>query len=208
MMPRAWRLLASGSGSGQARRFLRIWAWYERWDLRLRPNQPIPGAPYGICQVTFVPYRGEPFELPDGTLVERGDLVCRLHICNPVLMRTVAKGVWHVETALTEDLRALAAAIEREQLPREIRAIFGITVLARAGPRLGFVVRRRQRTVKRFLDRVYLQGLLALYCRQGVERLAHHKTSGGWPEEVWMSRTQLLRRYAAPFHDRSEQAEV
>jgi hypothetical protein len=191
----AWRLIADGSGSGTARRFLRIWAWYERIDLRLRPNRPIPGAPWGVFQVTLVEYRRKPFSLPDGTRVQRGDLVCRLHISNAVLARIVSQGVWRVQTAMTEDLRALAASVESGELPGNARAVFGRTVQARAGARLGFVTRSRPRTFKALLDRLYLQGLLALYCPQGVGRLARGRTISSWPDEVWMSRTELLQRY-------------
>lgn len=195
-MMRAWHLLAAGSGSGKARRLLRIWAWYERLDLRLWPNQPIPGAPWGVFQITLVRYQGRPFTLPDGVEVQRGDLVCRLHINNPALMRVVANGTWRLQTATIGDLRALAAAMERGDLPRDVRAVFGISVLARGSARLGFVVRPRPRTFKSFLDRVYLQGLLALYCPQGVGRLGYGRTVTSWPDELWMSRAELMRRYA------------
>jgi hypothetical protein len=194
----AWRLIAAGSGGGKARRLLRIWAWYERFDLRLHPNMSIPDAPCGVFQITLVPYRGKAFTLPDGTEVKRGDLVCRLHICNPVLMQVSNKGTWRLQPAMTRDLRALAAALERGDLPREVRAVFGVSMLARVSVRLGFVMRRRPRTFKAFLDRLYFQGLLALYCPQGAERLTSGRTVSTWPEELWMSRAELLRRYGEP----------
>lgn len=195
MMVWAWRLLAAGSGSGRARRFLRIWAWYERLDLRLHPNQPIPGALWGVFQYTVERYRGREFTLPDGTLLQHGDLICRLHIHNPTVMQVVRKGPWRLQTAMIADLQALAAAVERGDLPVQPRAVFGITVLARGSTRLGFTVRRRRRTIKAYLDRIYVQGLLALYCPQGVERLGHGRTIASWPDEVWMSRGELVRRY-------------
>ena len=197
MIVRGWRLIAAGSGSGTARRLLRIWAWYERLDLRLWPNLPIPGAPWGVLQVTLVHYRGEELRFPDGTEVRDGDLLCRLHISNPILMRVVPAGIWQVQSAMAGDLRALAASIDAGNLPREVRAVFGNTILARAGTRLGFTIRRRPRTVGAFLRRAYLQGLLALYCPQGVERLAHKQTGASWPDEVWMSRAELMRRYGS-----------
>jgi hypothetical protein len=193
----AWRLIADGSGSGHARRLLHIWAWYERVDLRLWPNRPIPGAPWGIFQVTLVEYGSKPFTLPDGTRVQRGDIVCRLHITNSILSRVASEGVWRAQAAMAEDLRALAASVASGEIAPNVRAIFGRTVQARAGARLGFVVRSRPRTVKAFLDRLYLQGLLALYCPQGVGRLSRGRTVNSWPDEVWMSSTELVRRYGA-----------
>ena len=195
MIASAWRLIADGSGSGTARRFLRIWAWYERIDLRLWPNRPIPGAPWGVFQVTMVEYRHRPFTLSDGTVVRRGDTLCRLHISNAVLARIVSQGVWRAQTAMAEDLHALATSVESGELPQNVRAVFGRTVQARAGVRLGFVVRTRPRTLKALLDRLYLQGLLALYCPAGAGRLARGRTISSWPDEVWMSRAELIRRY-------------
>jgi hypothetical protein len=194
-MSRVWRVIGAGSGSGRARGLLRIWAWYERLDLHLHPNRPIAGAPRGVFQVTLVEYRDDPFTLPDGTQVKTGDLVCRLHISNPVLMQVVPRGTWQVQSAMMGDLRALARSMERGDLPPDIRALFGVTILARASSRLGFIVRPRRRTLKAYLDRIYRQGLLALYCPRGVGRLAHRRTLASWPDEVWISRAELVRRY-------------
>jgi hypothetical protein len=148
-----------------------------------------------VFEVTLVRHRGKEVPLPDGTWVQKGDLLCRLHISNPALMRVVPLGIWQVQNAMTGDLHALAAALARGDLPSDVRAIYGSTVLARAGTRLGFTVCKRPRSLGTFLRRAYLQGLLALYCPQGVERLAHGRTGSSWPDDVWMSRAELLRRY-------------
>jgi hypothetical protein len=150
-----------------------------------------------VFQVTFVQYGKKPFTLPDGTQVRRGDIICRLHITNSVLTQVASQGVWRAQTAMAEDLRALATSVESGELPPNVRAVFGRTVQARAGARLGFAVRARPRSFKSFLDRIYLQGLLALYCPEGVRRLARGRTICSWPDEVWMSRTELVRRYGA-----------
>jgi hypothetical protein len=150
-----------------------------------------------VFQVTIVEYGSKPFTLPDGTEVQPGDVVCRLHITNSVLTRVVSQGVWRAQTAMAEDLRALAASLESGELAPDVRAVFGRTVQARAGARLGFVVRARPRTIKALLDRIYLLGLLALYCPQGVGRLARGRTISSWPDEVWMSSSELVRRYGA-----------
>lgn len=196
MHSRAWRLIADGSGAGSARRFLRIWAWYESFDLRIRPNAAIPGARWNVFRVTFVRHQGSMRVLSDGTEIRRGDRVCQLHISNQILVRIVGQGPWRAQSAMEDDLRALAASMRYGDFSEDVRAVFGVTVLARAGTRLGFTLYPCRRTLKAFLDRIYRQGLLALYCPQGARRLSIGRTASSWPDELWMSRGELMRRYA------------
>jgi hypothetical protein len=146
-----------------------VWDWYEGIDHYLHPAESIVDAPWGVFRVTVDRYAGPAFTLPDDTFVSGGDQLCRLHISYPVLMRLVAQSPAQLERAMTDDLQALAASIERGYLPRNIRAVYGVTILAHGSERLGFSVRRRPRTEPRAIG----------------------------PDEVWMSRDELLRRYGS-----------
>jgi|SRR5579872_6739522 len=191
-----WQLVAGRSGSGHAARLLRIWAWYERLDSALFPTQPIPRACDGFARVTFTRHRGLPFTLPDGTQVNQGDSICRLHLSSSSLRSLAGRNVWLLPPAIRSDLRALAAAVERGELPA-FSAMYGRTVMAHLSPAFGFTIRRRRHSFRSFLDRLYLQGLLILYSRCGVEKLLAGRTALAWPDETWMSRGDLLRLYGS-----------
>jgi hypothetical protein len=192
---RGWRL-AAGTGAGRARGFLRFWPLYERVMLAIFRPHPIPAAPYGLLLVRFTRYQGRPIALPDGTHVARGDLVGEVHIHNAVVPDLASdRGAFELLRMFRGDLRALAAWATRPDFPAEMRALYGLTILSRGGARLGFTLRSRPRTLVTRLDRFFMTGLLALYSPQGTQRLNRGTTYGDDPQEIWMSRGELLRRY-------------
>ncbi|HEX9414582.1 MAG TPA: hypothetical protein VF916_13840 [Ktedonobacterales bacterium] len=194
-----WRL-AFQTRAGRARGFLRFWPVWERLMLRIQPIRPIPGAPHGIFLIRPTQFSGRPIELPDSTRVGRGDPIIELHMHNQALASGIAQGPWELLRMLEGDLRALAAWAAQPEAPA-FRALHGVTLLSRAAPRLGFMLRAQPITVHARLERFFMMGLLALYNVRGVERLLQGSTYGGYPQEVWMARTELLRRYGAQLED-------
>jgi MFS family permease len=192
---RGWRL-AARAGAGRARGFLRVWPIWEWLTQRFLPISAIPGAPHGLFGMRRARYHGKPVTLPDGTRVARGDPIVELHFRNDRLPKIVARSsTWRLARMLAEDLQALArwsSRLDRDDAPR---AVFGVTVLGRAAPRLGFFVRPRPRGVYTWLEGLFMTGLLALYHPEGTGRLRRGTTYGSAPAEVWMSREELIRRY-------------
>ncbi len=205
---RGWRL-ASGAGGGRPRGFLRFWRLYERLSLLLLRPQPIPGAPAGIFLVRIARYHAKPIGLPDGTRVERGDLVAELHLHNAVVPQLASRaGAFALVRGMAGDLGALAAWSRDPAFPAQVRALYGVTLLGRAAGRLGFTTRERPRTLMAWLDRLFMTGLLALYSPQGLARLRRGTTYGSYPLEVWMSRDELARRYGADGKEPSAASEI
>jgi hypothetical protein len=77
-----------------------------------------------------------------------------------------------------------------------IRDSTGVTLFARAGPRLGFQVEPAPPTWYTRLQRFSFVGLIAIYHPLGW-RMAERYRERAWPGRAWMSRASLLARYGA-----------
>lgn len=192
----AWQL-ARGTGHGAAHGFLRFWPLWERFTLWLWQVQPVPYAPHGLFQVSIHPYKGRPIVLPDGTSIASGDPIMELHLVN---WRLAAAQRDRQPLALLkeirEDLAAIAQGFQEQRYPSSVRALYGVTILAAATPRLGFTLRPTLLNLHGRLERFFLKGLLALYNADGLARLERGSARRDLrPQEVWMSVDTLLKRY-------------
>lgn len=190
-----WRL-AGRSGGGRARGFLRFWPVWE-WVMDVAyPVTPIPDAPHGLLRIHPMRYHGQPITLPDGTHIARGARVAELHFNNRRLVAISGDvSPWRLARMIGEDLGALARWAAQPGEVARMEAFVGVTLLGRASGRLGFTIRERPVTIHARLERFFMQGLLAIYNPDGVQRLERGGAYATYPVEVWMSRGELLRRY-------------
>ena len=204
---------ASGRTPGRPAGLLWIWWWWDRLYVRWHRLQPIREG--GVLFYGFETYRSSrPILLGDGTRVERGDRICRIHMRNDALAGSeylvIGQRAWGFIRATRQDLAALANAVEPGSLGRRngrFVAVTGSTLLFRGARRMGFSVWPRPQTWRGEIERIYLMGLLALYRadRGGDEtslRLSARRLDAAAPNsseyvlgEVWISRRELRRRY-------------
>jgi hypothetical protein len=192
-----WHLLAHGSASGDPHGLLVVWPLWEHLSHRMWPLLPIPGAPYGMLKLRFTHHRGARIVLADGTEIRRGALVGELHCDNLAILNGVRAGL-NPYRAARNDLRALAAWLAAADPDREVAALFGVTLLGIAAARLGFCVQSEHGGIRARLDRWFMTGLLVIYTTDGLHHLDHGSTIGSGPQEVWLSRSELFRRYRRP----------
>lgn len=190
--------LIRDSSFGRPRGVLRVWPLWERLAHRIWPTIPVPGSPHGVMSLHFTTHRGVPFLLSDRIEIRAGDRLGEIHVNNAAILRALGASLgpekWPIVSILRDELRAVSRWINQAEYC-DVRALFGVTILWRAGRRFGFDIRPRPATLRTQLDRFFLRGLLILYTPEGLDRLSQGKADEDQPMEIWMSRETLLRRY-------------
>jgi hypothetical protein len=120
--------------------------------------------------------------------------VCELHCDNDAILN-FSRQSSSIYAAGRGELIAIANWVRQSE--SGVKAIFGVTLLGAAAARLGFY-RRAMRPRGARARRLFMNGLLALYSIDGVARLKRGGTLSAWPQEIWMSHAELLRRYGSP----------
>lgn len=196
-----WLILHLGfAGSGRAYgplSFWFLWQWLTEHYYRLRVVRP-----GGMLRYCIRTYQGPQLELADGTTVVPGDRILELHVDNAALAPRlaavdgdgrIAAWTWLAMRGAAEDLAVLAAP---GRLGAEVKAIRGVTLLARGAPRLGFEVRALPRSRWNALTRFFMVGLFTIYNPEGRQRVALERAT--YPAEIWMGRQTLASRYQQP----------
>lgn len=190
-----WKL-AFRTHSGKPQGFLLFWPLWERFLHTVWHIQSIPDAPYHLMEVRFIRYHGRSIELSNGVHIQKGDPVIELHFRNQAFLEIGEDGdTWKYMVIIGQNLQALARWMQSSDFPSEVKAIYGVTLLSRGAPRLGFTLRLRPKTLLTWFDRFFMTGLLVLYNPKGERRLLQGTTYGTFPQEAWMSREKLLQRY-------------
>jgi hypothetical protein len=187
-----WRIVAHGAHPGEPGGLLTGWWVWEQIAKRLWPTFVPPDSSYGLLRIRISKFHGRPVDLADSIHIKRGALICEVHCDNSALLAFASQNIDVYEAGRSE-LTALANWVIRSKI--HVEALYGVTLLGAAAARLGFYRRAMSAARRARADRLYMNGLLALYSHDGVSRLERGRTLQALPQEIWMSRAELLRRY-------------
>jgi hypothetical protein len=146
------------------------------------------------------PHRGRPLILADGTDIKPGDPIGVIHLNNEraSALHGSRPGARRVglaaRRAFHASLEALAEHARRSSRYRPLKAFTAATIFHRGTERMGFEVRPLSRPLLSRIVAAYERGLLALFHPLGRRRLGRPRFAEA--REIWISRDDLLRRYA------------
>jgi hypothetical protein len=149
-----------------------------------------------IFRVRLLCYRGQTLTLSDGTRIEKGDLLLKIHLHNVRLLRFLLPLHSNVIKArmlrslVVESLPAIAQLLCKGEPYQDVKAIIGITQLNRACQSLGFDVQPISTTWYRVFKRFSLFPIYLLSAAQPVQSFRKLQ-----PMMLFMSRKCLVARY-------------
>ncbi len=181
-----WNLLRLGrSGGGRAFGPLTVWIWWEKYTNWREKVQEI--GPDHFLRYAVSHYAGHDRVLKDGTKLRKGDPLIMLHFNNPYIARLIATdqfSSWRALRMAGQDIHTLADRVVRGDL-QQARALYGVTLFAATGTRLGMETHPLPHTFHVKLVRYFMIGMIALYHPKGWRHAA--KTGEHlWPGELWI----------------------
>ncbi|GKX28375.1 hypothetical protein SH1V18_08550 [Vallitalea longa] len=146
----------------------------------------IPGSEYNYIYLDIDKYKGKPVTLSDGTSIKKGDMVIEIHVNNDTVDEVPVRKV--IKVFYSETL-ALAKQLKSNDEFKDIKAIFGRTVLAPLTKRLGFdVFEMKSGYMKRFL-KIWDNLIKIVFSSTKKDKVKFRE-----PQEVWMSRDAIINK--------------
>jgi hypothetical protein len=179
-----------------------LWSFYEQVYGWLHGLRDLQAGDRVYLRVARSRYRGRRIELPDGTILARGDRVLLLHLHNGSLARLgrQAGSPRRAGLAFRRGFQASLAALARETRTdpalAEIRAVGAVTNLWHGTRRLGFAA---YPLPSRWWGRVVALYQRRLRCRHASTpdqaRRVPQAAGRGEARFIWISAAALRRRY-------------
>jgi hypothetical protein len=150
---------------------------------------------YRICR-----YRGKPIVFKDEEKIDTGDRVVELHLNNRMLFHMAARSRSMVQLAaqlihlFKQLLPQITDMIVHDPDCREVKGIYGVTMIHYGGEQLGFTLKDLPQGWFSILTRFYLKLLLYVLHPEGKDRIKTKKNALT-PKIVAMSTKELLQKY-------------
>lgn len=205
------RLARRPSGLGQAYGLLRVFRLVELiLDRQLGIRSIRPG---GVLRYEVAPLYGRSFPLPGEPPVRHGERVIILHWDNRAVAAMSAATpstynlTWRLARTAIQDMRALARMAESGAFPPDVRAVWAETIVYTSLARLGFATRPAPRTFRTPFARLFQLSMLAIYGREGLQRIVEGRVDNLQLGEAWMGLARLRHTYAPDKNARQAGAE-
>ncbi|WP_254611210.1 hypothetical protein [Paenibacillus sp. JMULE4] len=146
-------------------------------------------------RVRLTLYQGRPITLSDGTMIQKGDILLKIHLHNVVLLRDMLPLRNEIKKArflyrfIDSSLPDLALYVKNHPKSQDIKGLIGITMLNRGCEKLGFEAFPISSTAYRCLKWMSLMPICLLSVSQPFKNLKKHV-----PTYLFMSKDQLLQK--------------
>lgn len=179
---------------------LTCWQLFDRMYQHMMNLEPVDAAAENVFRVRVVPYQGPSLQTADGAVIRDGDLICKIHLHNCLLMRKL-QGITHQNRlgvlALQEirrSLPGLARYIRTHPAEPDIKGIVGTTILYRGAAQLGFSMAELPPSVKNRLKNRYLLWMLRICHPEGKYRLRRNPDKLQ-VRQLFMAKERLYEKY-------------
>ncbi len=164
---------------------------------RLRYIDNKKGDDRNIFRVRLTRYKGKESMLSDGTIIQRNDILVKIHLHNALLIKNVrniksdVRKAMVIHQSVEKSLPQLAEYVKNHSNFSEIKGVIGITMLNRGSSKLGFdSVEISSLLYKSFK----YSALLPIYWLS-VRSLSIHHLKKHSPCYLFMSKETLLNKY-------------
>ncbi|MFX3634830.1 MAG: polysaccharide deacetylase family protein [Candidatus Pristimantibacillus sp.] len=174
-----------------------IWLMYERaFHFVFQLKQVGTSAPAFHYRVTK--YSGRPVELENNDRLEKGDKIVELHFDNKMLSTIAAQSRSPVATGIKmlreveHALPILADQLVDDPAARDIRAVYGVTMIHRGADRLGFQVFKLPDGLFARSTRIYLRILMRVLTKKQQNARGRERRNAIDPHMLLMPVTTIM----------------
>jgi hypothetical protein len=169
----------------------------------------VPGTRHNLLLICFHDYQGKKQVVTkDGVIINPSDPVGELHFNNKKITELAAESAersmeWRLIEILKAEFAALAEACVAGLIPGNIRAFYGVNVLAAGAKRLGFTLIPIAPGWDRWWLGLWESVLRLVYYSFKTKKKASLKRTMD-PYEIWISSNELMRKYQNPNPSKSD----
>jgi hypothetical protein len=179
---------------------INIWSIVDPYYIkctRLQCLEQIIGN-YNIFRIRLTRYKGRKVVLSDGTIINKNDLLIKIHLHNVRILREMQSKERTVKPlslykAVYNSMPALAYYVLQHQHGNQIKGIIGITLIEKGYDRLGFESFSFSSNMYTWIKRISLYPIHLLSSSKSSSK----KNKVPMPRYIFMSKDSLCQKYGS-----------